>query len=153
MSRSPVDWKRIAFVGGALILVVSPAVVANMGRASHPRTASIVVPARSSTQETLGVAEGMPLASYQVSGVSEPTDGAVLVRARSPNGEVTYEVWLASDTPLPAAKGGPYAVYYRSSDAGADVLAGAVALGHILERAPSSPPLAGLTTYPFTTPP
>jgi hypothetical protein len=137
---------------GAAVLIFAGlvAVLSSMNQAPHRRPFEGALPARASTLEALGgLAEGMPLGPFQISGVTEPTDGAVIVHATSATGEVTYEVRVASDAPLPAARGGRYAVYYQSSEGGADVVAGAVALGHRLEHA-GSPPLDGLTTYPFT---
>jgi hypothetical protein len=108
-------------------------------------------PAHASTLEALGdLAEGVPIGPYQISGVTEPVEGAVMVHASSPRGgDVTYEVRLASDPPpLPAARGGRFDVYYRMNDAGTDVLNGAIALGHLLERAPANAaPIPGLTKY------
>jgi hypothetical protein len=106
-------------------------------------------PARASTLEALGdLAEGVPLGPYVISGVSEPILGAVLVHASSPAGEVTYEVRLSSDTPLPAARAGRYDVYYRANDGGPNILAGAIALGERLQRVPADgPPIPGLTKY------
>ncbi len=107
-------------------------------------------PAQAATLHALGdIAPGMPLGSYQISAVSEPIDGAVLVRANSSAGEIVYEVRLLTARPLPPAKTRLYSVYYRGIDGGADVLAGASALADLLGRAPpDTPPLPGLTKYP-----
>jgi len=122
---------------------------------TRPSAVNPARPARPATLEAMGdLAEGVPLGPFQISGVTEPVEGAVLVHAKSAASEVTYEVRLASDAPLPAATAGRYAVYYRATDAGPDVLGGAAALARLLQRAPANvAPLAGLTTYPVAAPP
>jgi hypothetical protein len=96
------------------------------------------------------IAEGAQLGSFRIESVQGPADGAVRVFARSPTDVVTYEIRLASDAPLPPAKAGLYNIYYRSTDAGPEVLAGATALAELLKKAPpNAPPIRGLTKYPW----
>jgi hypothetical protein len=145
--------RRRAAIGTVLVVcaVALGVVVLQSGASRSPRAhAGAAAPsARPATLHALGdLAPGMALGPYQVRDVSEPIDGAVLVRATSPTGEIIFEVRLLSDRPLPAAKTGTYAVYYRGTDGGADVLAGAAALATALERAAKSAPLPGLTQYP-----
>jgi hypothetical protein len=142
--------KRRLILLGAVVLVVGLGLAAlSTGGGPPSGTFPETSPAKPSTLEALGdIAEGMPLGSFQISAITEPTEGAILVQAVSPTSKVTYEVRVASDAPLPAAKGGRYAVYYRASEGGSEVMAGAVALGRLLERAPSNVPLPpGLTRY------
>jgi hypothetical protein len=144
---------RRAAIGTAL--VASIAILAVVGvqsgsqRTARARADAALPKAQATTLHALGdLATGMPLGPYRVREVSDPVEGAVLVRASSPSGEVTYEVRLFSDRPLPAARTALYAVYYRGTDGGADVLEGAAALAEALERAPTTAPLPGLTPYP-----
>lgn len=140
---------RFVLPGVGVLVVALGGIQLSRGGGPPSGTFPPTVPARASTLEALGdLAEGRVLGPFQVSGVTEPTEGAILVHASSPTAEVTYEVRLASDTPLPAARGGRYAVFYRDSDGGSDVMAGAAALGALLQRAPrdaAAPP--GLTPY------
>jgi|HubBroStandDraft_2_1064218.scaffolds.fasta_scaffold241347_2 hypothetical protein len=145
--------RRRAVLGTVLVACAAAVAVvvlqSGASRSPRARAGAAAPPAQPATLHALGdLAPGMALGPYQVRDVSEPIDGAVLVRATSPTGETTFEVRLLSDRPLPAAKTGTYAIYYRGTDGGADVLAGAAALAAALERAPKSAPLPGLTQCP-----
>jgi hypothetical protein len=146
-----------AIVVVVLFALTASVVLSNRG-SSRPHALDSAPPARTPTLEALGgLAEGMPLGVFRITHVSEPTDGAVWVHASGPQSgnpsqgqsEVTYEIRLVSDTPLPAAKAGPYAVYYRGADGGPEVIAAAADLARILDRGPKDrEPLRGLTPYP-----
>jgi hypothetical protein len=110
------------------------------------------LPASASTRATLGgLAPGTVLGVFVVDSVSEPVDGAVIVRARSDTVRVAFELRLDSEQPLPPVRSGPYAIYFRGPTTDVprdDLFAAARALGDILARAPpGTPPLRGLTTY------
>jgi hypothetical protein len=109
------------------------------------------LPAASSPTLALlgGLSVGTSLGPYEIQSISEPVDGAIWVQASTKVMTVTYEIRLAGDSPNPAARAGRYAVYFRTTDAGGDIMTGAVALGHLLERAPKDAPAPlGLTPYP-----
>jgi len=143
---SAVRWTALVTFGAAVTLV---AILLGPRRSSRARAEAPAPSAVPATLHALGdLAPGMTLGPYVVRGVSEPTSGAVLVRASSSAGDVTYEVRLLSDRPLPPARTGKYSIYYRGTDGGADILAGATALAAILEKAPDAPPLPGITLYP-----
>jgi hypothetical protein len=145
--------RRRAAIGTALLaslaILVVVGVQSGSQRTARARADAALPKAQAATLHALGdLAPGMALGPYQVREVSEPVEGAVLVRASSLSGEVTYEVRPFSDRPLPAARTTLYAVYYRGTDGGADVLAGAGALAAVLERASATAPLPGLAPYP-----
>ena len=138
-----------ALVVGAILATL---VVVGSGsrRSTRAHADAALPPAQPATLHALGdLVPGMAMGPYRVKDVSDPVDGAVFVHVTSSGAEVTYEVRLLSERPLPAAKTEKYAVYYRGTDGGADVLAGATAVAAALERAPKdTPPLSGLTQYP-----
>ena len=112
------------------------------------------VPASAGTRAALGGLEpGLLIGSFLIESVTGPSDGSVLVHARSSSGDVaTFEVRLLSSRPAPPAHSGAYAVYYRSPEGNGSarpLVEGAQAIADRIARAPAdSLPLPGLTRYP-----
>jgi hypothetical protein len=100
-----------------------------------------------------GLEPGATLGELIVDSMTEPVDGAVIVRARSPSGaRATLEVRLSSATPPPPAESGRYAIYYRNPEDAVSreaLVEAARALAARMDEAEPgvrSPP--GLTPYP-----
>src|SRR5271156_2133490 len=94
--------RRRAVIGTALVaslaILVVVGVQSGSQRTARARADAALPKAQPATLHALGdLAPGMPLGPYQIREVSEPVEGAVLVRAGSLVGELTYEVRLFSD--------------------------------------------------------